>query len=87
MITVKVEYPSTNMDSIFVIAPNEKKLIGKEETGVIAKHEHPEDVLAHYCSLGKIQVLIANTPLNKQLRERTYWRSEERRVERVYGLV
>ena len=72
-ITVKVGSPSEGMDSVFIILPQETKLIGSEYTGVMAKHEHPEDILVYASDLGKIRIFVDDKLLDHQFQEREYW--------------
>ena len=51
-------YPNEILDSIFVLLPNERKLIRNTPTGNSAKYEHPDDILEHYCELGQFKVFI-----------------------------
>jgi hypothetical protein len=92
IVTVKTNiqgyrYPNEILDSVFVLLPNERKLIRNTPTGNSAKHEHPDDILEHYCELGEFKVFIDNQLLDKQLWERKYWQYSTKELKGTYLLV
>jgi len=81
-------YPNEIMDSVFVLLPNERKLINVLPTGPSGKHEHPEDVMeVDYYQLGQFEVFINNMKLEKNLWEKKYWEYTTKALEGTYLLV
>ena len=72
-------------DSVFVILPNERKLIHDSSGGASLKHDHPNDIMI-YKTL-QFDVFINNIKLEKNLCERQYWEYTTKPLEGTYLLV
>jgi hypothetical protein len=89
VITHITRYHNTNesRDSVFVLLPQDKKLIRRTSSGAMLRHDHPRDVLVNYCQLGNFEVFINDRKLEKNLWERKYWEYTTRELEGTYLLV
>ena len=89
-VTIKMQradfrYSEEIKDSVFVILPNERKLIKISSAGAMLKHDHPSDNM----NFEKLQfeVFINNIKLEKNLCERQYWEYTTKPLEGTYLLV
>jgi hypothetical protein len=90
-VTIKMQradfrYSEEIKDSVFVILPNERKLINVFTAGAMLKHEHPSDIMKDYNKL-QFEVFINNIKLEKNLCERQYWEYTTKPLEGTYLLV
>ena len=88
-VTIKTyirSYSNETIDSVFVILPNERKLINVFTAGAMLKHEHPSDIMKDYNKL-QLEVFINNIKLEKNLCERQYWEYTTKPLEGTYLLV
>jgi hypothetical protein len=78
-------YSEEIKDSVFVILPNERKLIKISSAGAMLKHDHPSEIM----NFEKLQfeVFINNIKLEKNLCERQYWEYTTKPLEGTYLLV
>ncbi|ADV43046.1 hypothetical protein [Bacteroides helcogenes] len=82
------QYPTEIKDSIFIILPNEKKLINVTPTGICGKHEHPSDIMAEgYHELGELEVFVDGRKVENDFWDRKYWEYTTEELEGTYLLI
>ena len=92
-VTIKMQradfrYSEEIKDSVFVILPNERKLINVGSAGASFHRDHPKDIMKEdYYSEIQFDVFINNIKLEKNLCERQYWEYTTKPLEGTYLLV
>ena len=80
-------YPTELTDSVFVLLPQERKLIRLLPTGPSGRHEHPFDIMAYTCDIGQFYVFVNGIKLERNFCEREYWEFTTEPLKGVYLLV